>query len=1077
MNKKLVLILFGICLLNACDSDTKQTGYENCSDVGCFCNTDTFRNICDGTTRIACDGGIVTEHNCADDGFLCSHGKCYVKPDTTCPADFKDKCIGNVLYYCSENHHVIYRDECDGDGDDSVCATINQVTDCYDKCDSEGEVYYSCSYSSNDEPSFKYTCSKTDKGLLWVPSEETCYECYTVNPGGDIVENGRYNNVCAKDECAAGAEDAACSGNQAVNCIDGYELKFDCGDLQCVVEEELGAICAETCSPEQADTTKHVCVFDTKSYYDFESTSYTCEKIGDKYYWIYDDTDYCRHGCNDTTNECLKIHPDEDKPCSMYEEDANYYPERCENNIILSCEGRSVMARDCEGMTCLNIDDYGYNCYELCTAEEIANPRNTCAYDGPAPTDSDVVMADSYYTGCEEIEGGKYIKRNSYNHCSRGCNLKTGECEKAHPDEGKPCGPNQQEYCSDDVLLYCDMGTLRAVSCEDELDDSNATCIQLADSIDLPYGVSRTRCALSCSESDIGQPVKVCKGDYLYTLECMSDGNGHYYFEDEYYSEHPQEYTYCDNGCDSTKNECIKLHELEGEICDPNASDSSKCATDEIFLNCTYSETDGSGNDIYRYKAYDCTSVIQDFENASCVEVNTAEYKLNPYCRATCTAADIGHPRVSCGGNYLEGWECIEAGGIYYWSRIDEYCTHGCDTSNDTCIKLHEREGELCNPKEVYSTCIDDYVMFCEEAEFNNDTNQMNYRYVLEQTCNPDPSSSEYQPIPEGMPEFERYACVTYTEMDEDYYGNIFELQHASCLPECKAQDVEHPVITCEDDHSDSWTCVQSGDTYYWDYDAIDCDNGCDPNGPGCLLFSDLEGTDCNYPSDSHKCDGKAILICENDDKWHILDMCEAPSVCTEFAANSFSCSALCLPEEAGTKRDICDDDEYMVLNNYVCLYDENLDDYRWQNDTSYTCNHGCNSTTNECITIHDDEYMECSSDETDSSYYPTQCDNNIYLACEGYDFINDTSLVMATDCSLDGLSTCHPQLGCYIPCDAASDEMKNYCLTREQDNTAYIKTGKCVLDNDTQINYVDLISYYGECLNGCNAAHDGCQD
>ena len=1175
MNKKFLVVILGICALSACSNDERSSspqtvvlnetcdstnyvptciddfqrklctstglvmieicpenlackgGYcgslggsnpENCSEPGCACSTISYRQSCNGNKRIACDDGIITEYNCADDGFICYQGECHPQK-TTCSDNFKDKCIGNTLYYCNDYTHSVQEDNCGAHEDDGICATVNDVTSCYGKCYKEGDIYYNCVYDDYDDDdeyrALKYTCTMTDKGLLWTESMTTCHACYTFGAGQEFAENSSHDTICLSNECSDDSAADKCSSNHVVRCMDGYELDYDCGELECVIDADMGAICAEPCDETQANQHRYTCA--QSEYSGIRSTDELCTQIGSKYYWLYQDTTFCSRGCNDSTGECTKLHPDEFKSCSRYQDDDNYYAEKCDDNIILSCSAGEVYAEPCGTKTCVKDPYYGdYECMKLCTAEEIANPTSVCEGAEYYTPGNGFVSYYSYKSYCEEFEPGKFIKIETGERCFNYCDLDTGKCVKLHEDEGNECDYDQPDYCDGKYLLTCDGNEIRAISCANEILSDDAVCMKInnpnSDSNNQDENGLSATCVLPCSESDANTQQKICIDNRLYLMNCISDENGHYYLDgsyDHYYLPRVN----CYHGCDEETNDCIKLHPEEGEICDPGQEFPDKCADNKIYLSCQYSDYDDTTEINYRYHAEDCSELagrglFSAFENVSCIEVNTPNQHFMGGCQATCTSAEVGHTMGICDDDYFTGWECIEiASGIYYWSIDMYYCNHGCDDSTNTCITLHEDEGKLCDPADGISICADDFVLRCEVAEYDDDKENYNYRYVVDENC-AEPSSSTGLIL-----EFDEYTCVN---LPDDFYTSILDTT-AACMPKCKASDVDNPQLSCSENNLIGYECVQNDEKYYWWPKFDSCPFGCDKEKLECIKRHEDEGKPCDegYANGDYKCADNVVLKCE-DNVWVYDYACEGIFSCVESddGSDKFAiCSDECLESENGETRYICEDDHFLI--QYRC------DGDYWNDDDDRYCGHGCDLDNGDCVKIHEDEYQTCSEDESASNYYASRCDGKIYLMCDSWDnkviaedcedldcdpnlgcfkrkhedegkpcnpdaepgetgyyamrcdgrvflwCLDET--VVADDCSANA---CNESLGgCYVPCDEVSDTDISLCL-----DDYYYGVGYCVEDEDTHIKHL-YVHDYDLCDYGCDTTTNTCDE
>ena len=782
-----------------CSADGKVeteicTGDLKCTDGYCGgkgqsgekCDPMSYRNSCEGTKRTACDWGTITEYDCADDSMICDEGECKPVSIACDEKTYKDKCIGNRLYYCRKEE-VDY-DIC---GWNEYCLNIDNVVDCYRACFNEGEIYYYCGHLGwDDEQSFakKYTCTNTKYGLFWVVTDESCEECYAYQTGAPFEQNGDKSELCLKTECSGDTE--TCDGNQVSACKHGYELKYDCGNNKCVVYDEE-AICAKTCTA--AENGKHISSCEVEDYY-YVSNDYVCTQIGENYYWLYDRAVRCEQGCNSENGECIKVHEDEYKPCSWDSDSAIYYEEKCDKNVYLHCAGDDgyVIADKCsENSVCLTgIDDIYDGCHEECTAAEVGNPEISCIGETESKSE------------CTEVAPGKYIYRNSLTHCVHGCDSTTSQCKKLHPDEFKACDPEiTEDTCYNGNILSCtsnypydDGDTIGYVyyvnECprmyDDDLDDYvPTTCIQ---------DNNKVSCLSKCSAADVNTSHLTCYYDYIEGKECVKSG-------DDYYWKSVNKK--CLSYCDAHDNQCEKVFQDEGMPCGDGydvgdakciANNRLVCNQDKVWefdQNCSESDK----------------VCIETDKRATCtIECSVPDDTLS-FCELS-----YNDDENELSSNYLQINKCVFGemyddydylGDGYHWENdTSKRCEHGCDLNTDTCIKLHPDEDKTCSDDpdspDFYETrCDNNVYLYCNPY----------YEEVMADKC--------------------IQACRT------DMHG---------CYEPCdKVGDIEYVCVWDEIDHDSVYTypmeCVEDPETHikYYEYggyefcSTLSCDatNGC----------------------------------------------------------------------------------------------------------------------------------------------------------------------------------------------------------------------------------------------------------
>ena len=648
------------CSEGACVEESSG-GQADCTDVGCRCDARKYRSSCDNDKRLACDVDVITETDSAAYVLTCYEGECVDVISTECDEKFKDVCIGNRHVYCDDGE--VKSEDCYGD--DERCLTINGSAACYSECLDEGRSYYRCLYDENGTAQ-KSTCTLTENGLFEVWSDETCFAC--LNPsdnGGFDAQIWDVAQICLSKECTAGPD--KCEDNHVISCRSGdfskgYELDYDCGDKSCVVYDD-DAICADECTAELAGQHQRQCL-------EYGSTDFICTQIGDKYYWIYNDREpemMCHHGCNEETGECIKIHPDEYKPCSLNEESDDYYAPKCDNNVGLACYSDYVSASECDG-TCLMVDD-NPGCYNLCSDEEINHPTYECDGD-----------SGSYFDGCVEIVPGKFVHRSRYIHCQNGCDETTGQCVKIHEDEGKKCDVNGLQYCSGDIELSCDNGIISAYACNPRYSGEGSpvgagetyACVE-----DIADDAKYAHCMLACTEADAERIETVCTdsydGGWLEGRRCVKSVDMGYHTmtsEDYFWSEAHGE---CEHGCNEAHNDCLMLHDDEGKRCDPE-KDLPRCGNENLLLVC---------NSDHRWAAEDCRG--WSYGTVSCSESVDGYAK----CDMFCTKEDYEKKKVEtfCHEDEVYSYRCMKMGDEnYIWYNFNSTpCTGSCNEVTKTC--------------------------------------------------------------------------------------------------------------------------------------------------------------------------------------------------------------------------------------------------------------------------------------------------------------------------------------------------------------------------------------------------------
>ena len=766
---------------------------------------------------------------------VCMNGSCVVNEQLAhCSPEIDQSfCQNNILYYCPENDNSYFYEGCYSD---EMCITIDGIPDCYEKCDTEGAVEYHCMtpfcmvdeaenchpISSNSAgKAWKYTCTKTSNGLIWIKSDAECYYC--ADSSG--YYHGYTGDVCINTETEK--RENYCNGNVATNIVvvqltqdveinfKYFEVPTDCEELQCVIVDEK-AVCLESCSAAEKDKTKYVCEIDDPygAQVNYESTSYICTQIGNQYYWVYDDSIRCDHGC-DSNQQCVKIHEDEYNACSSWSDEPDYYASKCEHNIGLRCSDHSVEAMDCGNKICAVIDE-NIGCFESCTQEEIAAGQiDTC--DG----------SYLYHQVCTKVENDKYIVNEFNEYCDHGCDAKSNRCAIIHELEGKSCDPEKDSSkCDNDIYLSCsstsfpddkDSYVWRATQCsEGPTPYPNLTYVCAERQMDDNF--TQVGCAIQCPDNDTTKYNLSCSfGTLLYEM-CQTTDSGSFL--------NPT-YEYCVHGCNDEGTGCLFIHEDEGKPC--NSDTANFCANDTILLSCydTYIATDCS-----TYFSSDGKGVCKNTDGyVRCIDPCTQKEYEDRATKSICDAYDK-----------LNTYTCEKFDDYYRWYQSSSTsCDHGCDSTTNKCITIHPDEGKDCGVvtengiERGDSRCDGDIFLYCDY--------------------------DSYESYPDKTYIYRAEPCKYDSSDPRQCYSTL------GCYEPCSKVS---ETSTCYGDYIEIDSCIEEPLSHikYKKSDIVYCEHGCDESSKQCITIHPDEGKECSYYQGSSnyypdQCDGNIYLSCE----------------------------------------------------------------------------------------------------------------------------------------------------------------------------------------------------------------------
>ncbi len=268
----------------------------------------------------------------------------------------------------------------------------------------------------------------------------------------------------------------------------------------------------------------------------------------------------------------------------------------------------------------------------------------------------------------------------------------------------------------------------------------------------------------------------------------------------------------CEHGCDG--NQCKKLHEKEFTAC---RYDEDFCA-DTILLTCDYNS---------QYRAVDCRD-----RSMICSTIKREEDVLQTGCFSVCDFEDVGDVSIRCNSDTsYDEYICKadERGNFVFQYNRSSECEHGCKDA--ACVKLDPLEYTECNPNSDEWSCNGNVMLRCEE-------------------------DSLWHAIDCG--EEENGVCGSF----DGYVG---------CRKSCAQSDLGTKSSMCYNGCSLEYECSKDDYGIYalrsTGNNQVCCAHECVDGA--CVVYDELEGTECDSDVDKPRCNGKYASEC-------IMDVWEA---------------------------------------------------------------------------------------------------------------------------------------------------------------------------------------------------------
>ncbi len=651
-----------------------------------------YREKCDASAEIE-------RYRCKADGYGDHYGNAYFHNSVL------EVCENGFWSNAGEESCVL--NGCDGSTGKCIGTEEELQGKCFsgmDRCAYDGYVVM-CEFGSNNMLAVSCgngKCAQTDSDSFdcVVPCTEDqvgkyayseClgsgsavhYECVE-NPygvGEKYYMLGRIETC--KTGCAHGAckgklhpdEGVGCSETYIANCHDtvsaycsGWSSSYvnvrDCkeNDQICAASEMYNG-CYDACT--EADSKVQNLHCETTDSGDVYSRGRTCLKDDNGvYFWTDEVDEYCLHGCDEKTGECILIHEMEKMNCHSYDDS------KCDGKYKLYCNMFEYSARDCEelegpGGTCAMLPD-SYGDLEPTCIQPCDQVGATKAYCKEADLERQLTCVQKNNVKLWEDDDSVYER------CEHGCDPDTGKCIKLSEHENEPCENGDPDICDGSMYLTCSWSNYVVKDCDEGLkcvlQDGDASCLY------------------PCEASQVDETRDQCghgwDGGRLYKAVCTK-------FENGYFWKPGDDYIKCEHGCDASVSACKKLVEDEYSRCDINTY--KPYCIDNYLVSCDFNDNKVHVEDCGSYEV--------------CIDTNG----VRAACYRACDASEVGTSSQYCSSSYAyrEVTTCKKIGSTYAEITEKSFCTHGCSDDHKTCEPSPYEVGKPCESL-TYARCADD---------------------------------------------------------------------------------------------------------------------------------------------------------------------------------------------------------------------------------------------------------------------------------------------------------------------------------------------------------------------------------
>lgn len=408
------------------------------------------------------------------------------------------------------------------------------------------------------------------------------------------------------------------------------------------------------------------------------------------------------------------------------------------------------------------------------------------------------------------------------------------------------------------------------------------------------------------------------------------------------------------NGSESDgKNDEANLAPNEGESCDFREF-TPFCSSDHKAVNCS---------------TFDGFSVEKCKEDEECVIGITEGFfskKPDAGCYRPCTENDIGKEISICEDDTNTYYKCEKFNEKYYYSDYSSYvdCDRGCNSEGTDCVKISEKEYEVCDENDSSKKYICDNNISlvcnycrglgCDAVIYGAFDCESEGKTCAHGKCVEKHVSDEYEDCKDDykshcengymvMCGWEDY--VTAYECDEG--TTCVEIEgELNCLEPCSEADLGKSADICQYEYYENGTtyrqCEKVGDGYYYVEKGGDSCNGeCNDDHTACLSIH------CSPFYDARCSDEHTIKYCK--DEAINFESCDPDRYCVDTGGYYPNCLEKCSAEtEQPVIRCECDEENDCWTYKYNCTqYDDSY--YLKFDSLDKHCDGLCNTDGTSC--------------------------------------------------------------------------------------------------------------------------------
>jgi cysteine-rich repeat protein len=567
------------CLNGKCDRGVCVTDEMLALEPGTACNPYTFLEFCKEDSIVYCaqafdeegrpiidDNGeytyVVDILDCGENGGCgIVDMQDFLGSDTTelyawCNTTFAEQCNKEVdkITYCAVDNEGAFA---------SYILCVENTSGGYTGIDAASVLYSWANCVDTDDAgnTIAGTCNEEltqceNPAILWCDYETKCGEDNLIHRCYDHGKNGIEIDTV---DCGEIVADSVCT---AVEGVDGCYVP-------CTTENDV----VKSCEVNMHEGEEYPYVSEK-----------TCTKGDDENLYFVEAREYCDHGCNDETFECIKLVEDEGQECS------DSFEFRCDDNIRVGCSlAGTVVAAPCEaGLEC-NIVDGMATCLSAC--ENIGDIVTDCT----EILDSDDNPMSAYVSTyvCTPLQKGNFLVEDddAFETCeSHLCNEEMNAC--VEPEiELVPC-----ETVGEKVHVCTASKDVASVSIFECTEMENGNFLQpVVGTYLCENGCNEdlTDCAEDAEElvpcETVGETVHICSesenGAFVNVFECTETENGNFL--------QPSLATYpCENGCNEDASGCAEAPADNLVPCENPGDKVSVCTEDNgsatvVVFECT----------------------------------------------------------------------------------------------------------------------------------------------------------------------------------------------------------------------------------------------------------------------------------------------------------------------------------------------------------------------------------------------------------------------------------------------------------------------------------------------------------